>query len=117
MACKARIDRRWLVALVLTSAPLLSGGWVFSYPIDNERVHTTATGTGTADPSVTVKYEIWLPGGTLDKGVTGTSNAGGGWYLTIAGPLQVGTGRTAYLKDGGGNIKDTSTNITVSNTP
>lgn len=95
---------------------MLSGAWVFSYPIDNETVNTTATGTGTADPSVTVKYEIVF-NGVVDDDVTGTSNAGGGWYLTIAGPLQLGTGRTAVLKDGGGNVKDTSSNITVSNSP
>lgn len=116
MKCRVRIDRRWFLILVMANAPLFSGAWVFSYPIDNERVHTTATGTGTADPSVTARYEIVF-NGVVDDFTVGTSNAGGGWYLTIAGPLQVGTGRTAYLKDGSGAIKDTSTNITVSNTP
>lgn len=109
--------RRWFVALVLASAPMLSGAWVFSYPIDNETVNTSAQGTGTADPSVTVRYEILLPGGAVDGFVTGSSNAGGGWMLTIAGPLSQGTGRTARLLDGSGNVKDTSANIEVRNGP
>ena len=106
------IDSRWLFALVIANAPLLAGAWNIGYPTDGSTVNTSPQGSGNADPSVTVTYEIVL-NGTLQGSVSGTSNAGGGWNMMITGPMATGSGRTAVLKDGVGNVKDTSANITV----
>jgi hypothetical protein len=71
-----------------------------------------------------VEFRIMEPNGMdVDDSVIGTATGegeGGGWSLTIDGPMTPSPNTTppthdhsAQLRDGDGNIKDTSANIGV----